>query len=96
MNWIKEKIISYVVSGLFESKYGKIIFGWANGHKVQIGRTISYLSLIILTTQNEFPDITWLNDVNSIFGLIAGFIVSELGIEHKVIKRKLEVIKLGE
>lgn len=96
MNWIKQKIMSYVVGCIFESKYGKMLFGWANGHKTEIGRAISFVSLVILAAQSEFPQAPWLVEANAIFGFVTGFIITELGLDHKALKRNIEVIKLQD
>lgn len=86
MSWIKQKIMSYVIGGLFESKYGKLLFGWANGHKTQIGLWLGFIGAVISILPTYFP-MPYMADINANYILISGYILSLLGIEHIEIKK---------
>lgn len=86
MNWIKTRIMSYVISGLFESKYGKLIFGWANGHKTQIGMWLGFIGAV-LTMLPQYFNIPYITEITANYTLVAGWICAQLGLAHKAIKQ---------
>lgn len=80
------RIIKIVIKLLFNSKVGHRLFGWADGHKTNIGRIINIITLLILAVQQEFPEYQILADINVLWMFLTGILITELGLEHKNLK----------
>ena len=85
MKWLNDIWLKWIIRTLFESPLGKSFFGWADGKKALIGNILTIISVIIPVIQAQFPALAIL-PINDYYLLIAGIIVTKLGLDHKVLK----------
>jgi len=88
MGILKNAWLQFIIKTLVERiPVVKTILGWINGHKTQIGRSIMFITALLALVMKYFEaQLPWLANVNIYYTAIAGWLMTELGLEHKALK----------
>lgn len=78
MKWIYTWLLPLV----FENKLLKPL----DGYKTKIGRLVQAASAIMLVVGQQFPELPYFGQVNTLLTFLAGYFVTEMGLQHKVSK----------
>ena len=92
---IKGAWLDYVIKFLFENMKEVPLVGKAlefvNGHKTQLGRGGLFLTALVALLQTHYPEIPYIGDVQTYLMAAVAYVFTELGLQHKEVKAKLEV-----
>ena len=59
------------------------VLNWLDGYKSIISRVVILLGALLPVLQAQFPQLTFLHQLNSYVLLVAGWLGLEIGIAHK-------------
>ena len=81
--WLQVVIKTLVEKVPFLNK----IMVFIDGHKTDIGRVLMFLSAVLAIVQQFFPEIPHIAEIVTYAGAIIGWILTELGLQHKAVKK---------
>ena len=97
LNYIKQAWLQYVIRTIVERvPILKRFFALINGKKTLTGRIIIFLSIVLYGLAVVFPEIPYVAESYAQYMAVMGYILTELGIQHKVDKEAREKLFMNE
>lgn len=83
----------YVVRTLVEKvPVLKLLFSFIDGHKTEIGKIGILISLFLAATQHAFPNIPYIDEINTYYAMIIAWLMQEIGQIHRADKEAREAL----